>query len=87
MTVGIIGIAVNTVGKVIMTNKEEEQKIENIFNQPMLLRNWAVNLIGVLGNPTLQQIPNVEKVDELITQFVSDYNEQWEVQQEIGEEE
>ena len=78
MTVGIIGIAVNTVGKVIMTNKEEEQKIENIFNQPMLLRNWAVNLIGVLGNPTLQQIPNVEKVDQLITQFVSDYNSQWE---------
>jgi len=83
MTVGIIGIAVNTVGKVIMTNKEEEQKIENIFNQPMLLRNWAVNLIGVLGNPTLQQIPNVEKVDQLITQFVNDYNTQWdEVQKE-----
>jgi len=84
MTVGIIGIAVNTAGKVTMT---EEQQAENIFNQPMLLRNWAVNLIGVLGNPTLQQIPNVEKVDELITQFVSDYNQQWEVQQEIGEEE
>jgi len=84
MTVGIIGIAVNTAGKVTMT---EEQQVENIFNQPMLLRNWAVNLIGVLGNPTLQQIPNVEKVDELITQFVSDYNQQWEVQQEIGEEE
>jgi hypothetical protein len=66
-----------------MTNKEEEQKIENIFNQPMLLRNWAVNLIGVLGNPTLQQIPNVEKVDQLITQFVNDYNTQWdEVQKE-----
>ena len=84
MMVGIIGIAVNTAGKVTMT---EEQQVENIFNQPMLLRNWAVNLIGVLGNPTLQQIPNVEKVDELITQFVSDYNQQWEVQQEIGEEE
>jgi len=84
MTVGIIGIAVNTAGKVTMT---EEQQVENIFNQPMLLRNWAVNLIGVLGNPTLQQIPNIEKVDELITQFVSDYNQQWEVQQEIGEEE
>ena len=47
MTVGIIGIAVNTAGKVIMAKKKEE---ENIFNQPMLLRNWAVNLIGVLGN-------------------------------------
>jgi len=83
MTVGIIGIAVNTVGKVIMTNKEEEQKVENIFNQPMLLRNWAVNLIGVLGNPTLQQVPNIEKVDQLITQFVNDYNTQWdEVQKE-----
>jgi len=75
MTVGIIGIAVNTVGKVIMAKKKEE---ENIFNQPMLLRNWAVNLIGVLGNPALQQIPNIDKVDELITQFVSDYNTQWE---------
>jgi len=75
MTVGIIGIAVNTVGKVIMAKKKEE---ENIFNQPMLLRNWAVNLIGVLGNPALQQIPNIDKVDELITQFVSDYNSQWE---------
>jgi len=83
MTVGIIGIAVNTVGKVIMANKKEEQQAENIFNQPMLLRNWAVNLIGVLGNPTLQQIPNVEKVDQLITQFVNDYNTQWdEVQKE-----
>jgi len=75
MTVGIIGIAVNTAGKVIMAKKKEE---ENIFNQPMLLRNWAVNLIGVLGNPALQQIPNIDKVDELITQFVSDYNTQWE---------
>ena len=75
MTVGIIGIAVNTAGKVIMAKKKEE---ENIFNQPMLLRNWAVNLIGVLGNPALQQIPNIDKVDELITQFVSDYNSQWE---------
>ena len=75
MTVGIIGIAVNTVGKVTMAKKKEE---ENIFNQPMLLRNWAVNLIGVLGNPALQQVPNIEKVDELITQFVSDYNTQWE---------
>ncbi len=66
-----------------MTNKEEEQKVENIFNQPMLLRNWAVNLIGVLGNPTLQQVPNIEKVDQLITQFVNDYNTQWdEVQKE-----
>jgi len=75
MMVGIIGIAVNTAGKVIMAKKKEE---ENIFNQPMLLRNWAVNLIGVLGNPALQQIPNIDKVDELITQFVSDYNTQWE---------
>ena len=48
--------------------------------------NWAVNLIGVLGNAALQQIPNIEKVDELITQFVSDYNNQWEKQQQ-GEEE
>lgn len=52
----------------------------------MLLRNWAVNLIGVLGNPALQQIPNIDKVDELITQFVSDYNTQWENQKNLEEE-
>tara|TARA_B100000214_G_scaffold370595_1_gene345524 strand:+ start:14306 stop:14497 length:192 start_codon:yes stop_codon:yes gene_type:complete len=59
-----------------------EREKENIFSSPMLLRNWAVNLIGVLGNAALQQIPNIEKVDELITQFVSDYNTQWELNQE-----
>ena len=64
-----------------MTNKEKENKTENIFNQPMLLRNWAVNLIGVLGNPAMQQIPNVERVDELISQFVNDYNQQWDIAQ------
>ena len=63
-----------------------EEKKENIFNSPMLLRNWAVNLIGVLGNPALQQIPNIDKVDELITQFVSDYNTQWENQKNLEEE-
>ena len=83
MMVGIIGIVVNIAGKETMTKKNEP---ENIFNQPMLLRNWAVNLIGVLGNPALQQVPNIEKVDELITQFVSDYNTQWENQKELEEE-
>tara|TARA_R100001463_G_scaffold118164_3_gene173824 strand:- start:420 stop:617 length:198 start_codon:yes stop_codon:yes gene_type:complete len=63
-----------------------EQKKENIFSSPMLLRNWAVNLIGVLGNAALQQIPNISKVDELITQFVSDYNEQWNEQNSQEEE-
>jgi len=68
-----------------MTEKKDIL-VSNIFDSPMLLRNWAVNLIGVLGNAALQQIPNIEKVDELITQFVSDYNNQWEKQQQ-GEEE
>ena len=83
MTVGIIGIVVNIAGKETMAKKREDK---NIFNQPMLLRNWAVNLIGVLGNPALQQIPNIDKVDELITQFVSDYNTQWENQKNLEEE-
>jgi len=59
---------------------------ENIFNQPMLLRNWAVNLIGVLGNPISKEVPNVDRVDELISQFVNDYNEQWDTENK-GEEE
>tara|TARA_B100000519_G_C13935991_1_gene293751 strand:+ start:60 stop:323 length:264 start_codon:yes stop_codon:yes gene_type:complete len=87
MMVGTIGIAASTAGKDIMKDKEKENTPENIFNQPMLLRNWAVNLIGVLGNPTLQQVPNVEKVDELITQFVHDYNTQWEEVHQKNEEE
>ena len=81
MMAGTIGIVANTAGRKTMTNKEKENKTENIFNQPMLLRNWAVNLIGVLGNPAMQQIPNVERVDELISQFVNDYNQQWDIAQ------
>tara|TARA_B100000131_G_C18053273_1_gene587312 strand:- start:1094 stop:1300 length:207 start_codon:yes stop_codon:yes gene_type:complete len=68
-----------------MTEKKDIP-VSNIFDSPMLLRNWAVNLIGVLGNAALQQIPNIEKVDELITQFVSDYNNQWEKQKQAEEE-
>ena len=47
---------------------------ENIFNSPMMLRNWAVNLIGYLGNASIQESPNTDKVDELIARFVYDYN-------------
>tara|TARA_R100000458_G_C8276401_1_gene251726 strand:- start:3389 stop:3610 length:222 start_codon:yes stop_codon:yes gene_type:complete len=53
---------------------EKDKGIENIFNSPMLLRNWAVNLISSLGNSAIQQKADTDKVDELIGQFVEDYN-------------
>ena len=59
-------------------DKEKEHKKENIFNTPMILRNWAVNLIGSLGNAAIQQPADSDKADELIQQFVEDYNYHYE---------
>ena len=70
MTVGIIGIAAQLAGRKV--NMSEENK--NIFNTPMDLRNWAVTLIGYLGDSRTNTLPNTEKVDELIANFVADYN-------------
>ena len=70
--------------------KDKKVIIENIFNSPMLLRNWAVNLIGSLGNSAIQQKADTDKVDELITQFVEDYNFHYEnlyIEQDKNEEE
>lgn len=61
-------------------------KQENIFNSPMQLRKWAVHLIEQLGNPLTKTGPNTTEVDKLLSQFVSDYNYQFE-QQKLREEE
>ena len=62
----------------------------NIFNSPMELRHWAVTLIGYLGDNKTNTLPNTEKVDGLIGQFVADYNffyNQMIEQQKLEEEE
>ncbi len=68
--------------------KVKENK--NIFNSPMELRHWAVTLIGYLGDNKTNTLPNTEKVDGLIGQFVADYNffyNQMVEQQKAAEEE
>jgi len=59
---------------------------ENIFSSPMQLRKWAVNLIDQLGSPVTQTGPNTKEVDKLLSQFVSDYNYQFEQQKKREEE-
>ncbi|MBO71761.1 MAG: hypothetical protein CL508_05535 [Actinobacteria bacterium] len=59
---------------------------ENIFNSPMQLRKWAVELIDNLGSPVTQTGPNTEQVDKLLSTFVNDYNIQFEMQTKREEE-
>ena len=73
MTVGITGTAAQPAGRKVNMNEIKKEK-GNIFNTPMDLRNWAVTLIGYLGNSNTNTLPNTEKVDELIANFVADYN-------------
>jgi hypothetical protein len=68
-----------------MTNKKKPHG--NIFNTPMDLRHWAVTLIGYLGNSQTNTLPNNEKVDMLIHQFVTDYNYYYLLQNKTEEEE
>ena len=70
---GITGTAAQTAGRKVNMSKDKE-KNKNIFNTPMDLRNWAVTLIGYLGDTRTNTLPNTEKVDELIASFVADYN-------------
>ena len=85
MTVGIIGTAAQPAGRKVKM-KEIKKEEGNIFNTPMDLRNWAVTLIGYLGNSNTNTLPNTEKVDELIATFVNDYNYFYDLQVK-GEEE
>jgi|TARA_X000001382_G_C3174153_1_gene180525 hypothetical protein len=59
---------------------------ENIFSSPMQLRKWAVELIDNLGSPVTQTGPNTDKVDNLLSKFVTDYNIQFQMQTKREEE-
>ena len=92
--VGIIGIAANTAGEKLIIMAKNRQKFipkkkekVNIFNSPMDLRDWAVTLIGYLGDNKRNILPNTEKVDGLIGQFVNDYNFYYnQLQEQLAEE-
>ncbi len=65
---------------------KKKEKV-NIFNSPMDLRDWAVTLIGYLGDNKRNILPNTEKVDGLIGQFVNDYNFYYnQLQEQLAEE-
>jgi|TARA_R100000458_G_scaffold57036_1_gene62631 hypothetical protein len=86
MTVGITGTAAQPAGRKVNMNEIKKEK-GNIFNTPMDLRNWAVTLIGYLGNSNTNTLPNTEKVDNLILKFVMDYNFYYEKMSSQNEEE
>ena len=95
MMVGIIGTVVNAAGERLIVMAKSRKKFTpkkkekvNIFNSPMDLRDWAVTLIGYLGDSKRNILPNTEKVDGLIGQFVSDYNFYYnQLQEQLAEEE
>ena len=52
---------------------------ENLFNEPKLLKNWAIKLANELGGQKVEKTPvltpmRMDKVTKLIEQFVIDHN-------------
>ena len=79
---GITGTAAQLAGRKVKMSNDK-----NIFNTPMDLRHWAVTLIGYLGDSRTNTLPNTDKGDELIANFVADYNFFYEKLHIKGEEE
>lgn len=51
---------------------------KNIFENPNILKSWALDLAENCGSIITQDVPDMENVNKLIEEFVSDYNEQME---------
>ena len=51
---------------------------KNIFENPALLKSWAMDVVENCGSAITQAPPNMENLDKLITEFVTDYNKQME---------
>ena len=47
----------------------------HIFSSPVTLKEWAIDLSEACGSVLINKLPNISKVDKLIEQFVTDYNE------------
>jgi len=46
----------------------------NIFSNPQLLKEWAMDLSDACGSIIINKKPNVSKIDALVEKFVIDYN-------------
>jgi len=51
---------------------------KNIFENPNLLKSWAMDVVENCGSVITNTPPHMENLDKLITEFVSDYNKQME---------
>ena len=48
--------------------------MQNIFRNRDVLKQWAMDLSDACGSQIVKRPPDVKKIDELIEQFVLDYN-------------
>tara|TARA_R100001015_G_C4598244_1_gene153313 strand:+ start:223 stop:417 length:195 start_codon:yes stop_codon:yes gene_type:complete len=48
--------------------------MQNIFRSRDALKQWAMDLSDACGSQIVNRPPDVKKIDELIEEFVSDYN-------------
>ena len=51
---------------------------KNIFENASILKSWALDLAENCGSIITQAVPDMDNVNKLIEEFVSDYNEQME---------
>lgn len=51
----------------------------NIFSNPQLLKEWAMDLSDACGSIIINKKPNVSKIDALVEKFVIDYNHNMEL--------
>ena len=59
----------------------------NIFKAPNTLKRWSLDLSDACGSVITNQAPNIQKIDELVEKFVTDYNENMEVVANASKEE
>tara|TARA_R100000008_G_scaffold84495_1_gene72008 strand:- start:1618 stop:1851 length:234 start_codon:yes stop_codon:yes gene_type:complete len=66
---------------------------ENIFKEPKLLKKWAINLANACGGQEVSQTGiklnnhSTHKIDKLVVQFVTDYNFNMQVMNDLREKE
>jgi len=53
--------------------------VMNIFKHPGTLKRWSLDLSDACGSVITNQAPDIKKIDTLVEQFVTDYNENMEL--------
>ncbi len=59
----------------------------NIFKHPGTLKRWALDMSDACGSVITNKAPDIKKIDNLVEQFVKDYNENMEVVANASKEE